>query len=127
MNLLEKICKELGVEIGETWESNDGYEYKINEYGEIWEWDKLHDEWIQSTFTLRDVVIGELRPVWKPKDGEMYYTPRFTHDQNHRYCADVWRNGKWDNWAYDNKLIFKTKEEAINCAHEMIILAKQGI
>ena len=133
MNWVKEMCGKLGIKENEEWEGKGENAksfciYKLSDDGYLYyKRTDIKMEWDIDPFDTASLLTGKLKPVWKPKEGEMYYTPRFTHDPNHRYCADVWRNGKWDNWAYDNKLIFKTKQEAINCVNEMIILAKHGI
>ena len=132
MSLLEMICKELGVEVGEKWLGDDGYEHQISKKGTL-------RTYIQQGASVErceisnelwlDIVAGELKPVWEPQKGETYYTP-YINALNHSevYIPETWGKDRWyDQVMWARCMVFKTKQEAINCANEMIMLAKQGI
>lgn len=127
MTLLKKICKELEIEVGDSWVGNTGKQYKINEYGQVRVWNDEYDEWIESYYNLGHIVNGDLKPKWKPKEGELYYVPSIKKLKDHRFHEGAWLNDDIDNWYMTNNMIFKTKEEAIDCATSMIELAKHGI
>ena len=119
-NLIPKIAKMLGVELGE--------EFKIgNNNVKFWfDLDGLHSEEFEAAdLTLYRIVRGEAEIVkmpWKPKEGTEVYTFSFTtHEYNSRFCPHkgVWYVTKW-NWAgfpwqiaaLDKGWVFPTREEA---------------
>ena len=123
MSLLNVMCKELGVEVGEEWLGNDGDKYKITKNGELqcWfnvarVWNTLDNEW------YRRLLTGELKPVWKPMIGTVYYVPRIS--DTFRYDFYRWKDNDVDNWFLRNNLIFKTEEEAIEFTNKMLEVVK---
>ena len=130
MRLLEKICKELGVEVGEEWLGSNGYYYTITKESDIKVRDPEDKEASgESLVYWDDILTDKVKPVWKPKKGETYYSPYI----NALYHSEVYVPETWgedrqhDQVMWDRCMVFKTKQEAINCANEMIMLAKQGI
>ena len=126
--MLNLICKELGVEIGEEWLGNDGHTYKIDENGDIsmevsgngcvdcLAWSEVSGLW-------GDLVVGELKPVSKPKAGEVYYIPAV--DELDKYIDFTWADCDDDEVNHRRGLVFKTKEEAIECANKMLGVIKK--
>lgn len=129
MTLLEKMCEELGVKIGEEWKGNDGGHYKINPSGRLWKVeyiDNLEENAYERLENIERVLTGELKPTWKPKTGEPCYIPNPTWEQ--MYERKYWGGGnEYYKLMWERGLVYKTKEEAIRCAEEMIALAKHGI
>lgn len=126
MDLLEMICKELGVEIGEKWEGNDGYKYRISKNGKIFVYDKRGFYTGSCGFGRWESVFnGDLKPKWKPKWKEEYYVPDLLIKD--LYDVRYWTGSEFGKQTLERNLAFKTKEEAINCAISMIELAKHGI
>lgn len=125
MDLLEMICKELGVEVGDSWAGDAEKQYKINKYGQVRVWNEEYGEWIESYYNLGHVINGDLKPKWKPKEGEKYYYPEIAY--NTQYGVSYWKNGTVDNLRLMRGIVFKTAEEAIECATNMIDLAKRGV
>lgn len=130
-NLIPKIAKMLGVELGE--------EFKIKGYEE---WFYKFDNDRVLMFKHNDDVKMPVAPVsvyvaflallrgeceiiklpWKPKEGTDVYTFSFTtHEYNSRFCPHkgVWYVTKW-NWAgfpwqiatLDKGWVFPTRAEA---------------
>ena len=129
MSLLEMICKELGVEVGEKWLGDDGYEHQISKKGTL-------RTYIQQGASVErceisnelwlDIVAGELKPVWEPQKGEMYCLPDPTSlFDGYGYGKRVYSNSEKDKWALKNKLMFRTKQEAIECANKMLKAIKE--
>lgn len=123
INLLEKICNELGVEIGEVWRGNDGSEYKITQNGVLIYIEYNSNPTIEINYfekidDISRVLIGQLKPVWKPKDHEVYYTISF-FDEDPAELLE-WGDRGWERGLLKRGLVFKTKEEAIACAEKML-------
>ena len=123
MSLLEKLCKELGVEIEEVWVGNSGSTYKIDKSGEVLRW-KNNDGWVKSIFTLQEIVLGELKPVYQPKFGDAYYYPEPHPVESCRYDVNTWGDNDWNYWHLKNNMVFETKEEAIDASNKMIASLK---
>lgn len=67
MSLLDILCKQIGVEIGEVWKGNDGHYYKIDEEGYLLTSrvdEASIDEyaWEAVSFSIPRLLRGELRP-----------------------------------------------------------------
>ena len=60
---------------------------------------------------------------WKPEHGDTYYTPNFSFDEKYigKYCC----NSETDTLLYEQGLVFKTKEEAIEAAEKMLATLKE--
>lgn len=114
MNLVEKVCKRLGVVIGEEWEGTDGAKYKILSDGSI-----IKNEVIDYT-SWDNLMKGEVTPVWEPKEGEEYFVPHFSNEERLRYLNYEWSKTRFHIWNFENNIAFKTKEEAIKCTNEML-------
>ena len=124
MSLLEKLCKELGVEVGEEWKNDVGDTYKITDKGLYYKWTPTGwDECDRHDYNR--LLTGKLKPVWKPKVGDRYYYPFFIADESERYVFTCWGDTDGDKWYRDNDLMFKTKEEAIECANKMLEAIKE--
>lgn len=69
--------------------------------------------------SLEDFTLVE-RPKekWVPKDGDRYCIPDVTHDEF--YYWECWENNYVDERHLERNLVFKTKEEAIARAKEML-------
>lgn len=121
MSLLEVICKELGVEIGENWLGNDGFYYCINPDGQIDELNK-DKELLDYGYEFWEIILLEkLKPVWKPKKDEIYYVP--TIDWGFDELWNYWRfdsSHEICRYHEDKGMICKTKEEAIEMANKML-------
>lgn len=50
---------------------------------------------------------------WKPDEGHVYFMPSFIQPMN----GDNWHNTGFDNWRYDNSLVFETAKEAIEASN----------
>lgn len=117
MRLLDIVCKELGVEIGEGWFGNDGERYTIDKNG------NLHSGGMGK---WEDIVSGTLIPKWKPEIGEEYFAPRLTRREDTRYSFIRWEADEADSWYWEHNLVCKTKEKAIELATKMIKRNQEG-
>lgn len=126
-NLIPKIAKMLGVELGEEFKIKgyDGLIYKLTDAGlELTTVDGQKTKWFDHG-ALNSLLKGKMEIVklpWKPKEGTEVYTFSFTtHEYNSRFCPHkgVWYVTKW-NWAgfpwqiaaLDKGWVFRTKQEA---------------
>lgn len=69
--------------------------------------------------TLEDYTLFE-RPKekWVPTEGEAYYFPSLSSDD---FCScSLWSNHDLDRRNLERGIVFKTKEEAVTCAKEML-------
>lgn len=124
--LLEKICEHLGVEVGEEWENDVGDAYKITKKGLFYKWTAT--DWIEcDNLDYNRLLTGELKPVWKPKEGEFYFTPNLQLSCEER-LFNMW---KWrksspsSKWHSKLGIIYRTEEEAIAVANKMLEVVKE--
>lgn len=125
MYLLEKICKELGVEVDEHWKGSDGRTYVIDEVGQLHYYSENSKTggYINANEIIPKLIIGELKPKWKPKMGEYFWIVDFTEKENvYKY---IWHNNKIEEKLFDNGLVFKTKEEAIKVANKILNILRE--
>lgn len=70
---------------------------------------------------LEKLLLGEFEITtnWKPKQDDAYYFPDIKKGEP---CSGVatWRNSILDNSRYEAKMIFRTKDEALTCAKEIL-------
>ena len=116
--MLELICDKIGVEVGYSWSGDNGKRYMINEYGQVRVWNNEYDEWIESYYNLGHIITGEIKPVWSPKKGEWYCFPEVAYSI--KYGVGIWKDDKWDKERLKRRIVFKTKDEAIECANKML-------
>lgn len=122
--MLDVICKELGVDIGE--------EFTAKQQGgcnQIFKLDKMHgfqvynstaNQWVGAgSHIYKQLILGELKPSYIPQNGDKYCVPTLAIEG---YNWFHWEgiNDPIDKWYFDNNMIFKTKEEAIECANKML-------
>lgn len=123
MTPLEKMCKELGIEIDEVWTGNDGNDYQIKPDGHLI---KIHIPtgvystvadiiWINDD--IRKVLTGDLQPRWEPKHGETYYVPNI---DTASCTAETWTDTSLDLMRQRKGIVFKTIAEATTCATRML-------
>ena len=117
-NLIPKIAKLLGVEIGEEFKV-DRYEYdgltcKFAENMLMSRSDLKGAEWGITYVILSELLAGDAEIVkipWKPKKGDAYYT--FEIFRGKWVVRSLWWTGAPCNYALlDKGWVFRTKEEA---------------
>lgn len=118
-NLIPKICKMLGVELGEEFEI-EGYKGLIYQFtdDELIVRSENDPESVYTTvnMTLVSLLRGKREIVklpWKPKNGDVYYT--FIRDRIDRTCTLV--SYRWDGCVIDIALlkvgwVYRTRAEA---------------
>ena len=126
MRLLEKICKELGVEVGEEWLGSNGYYYTITKESDIKVRDPEDKEPSgESLVYWDDILTDKVKPVWKPKKGEEYYVPDIKSIKDLRFYNYTWFDDEADEFFFSKKIVFKTKEEAIECTNRILETTKE--
>ena len=121
--MLNLICEQLGIVIGEEWLGDNGKTYMINNFGALWETGNpnLSGEDIQSNWML--LLTGKLKPVWQPKEYDVYYMPDVHwKNEDDRWLEVIWRNDSIDQYRFQNNLVFRNKEGAIEAANEILEL-----
>ena len=120
MNKMKEVAKLLDVELNEPFEIEcDLFNpFTLKENG-------IYDK----HGNIRDVVlslllIGEykIKKQWKPKEGDIYYIPRF-------YARNLYEQIEWlddhiDKRVFNRNMVCETKEEAIALAKKMLEVAK---
>lgn len=82
-------------------------------------------EWEESIFTLKQLLKKQVESLKFPKNGESYFYPDITGiSEEYMYNCDVYRHS---HYAFINHLkntigVYKTKEEAIERAKEILEL-----
>lgn len=123
MRLIEMICEELGVEVGEEWAGNDGNHYILAKEGYLYIFNIYEDRYIPAPIIkYTELLRGELKPTWKPKQGEKYYVPSISAtNKDYMWNDELWGIDKiYDETMLKRNLVFKNKEDAINTACRML-------
>ena len=115
-NLIPKIAKMLGVELGEEFKIKgyDGLTYKLTDNGlELTTVDGQKTKWFDHG-ALNSLLKGKMEIVklpWKPKKGETYYT--FELLGGKWIVHLLWWAGSPNGYALLEKgWVYRTKEEA---------------
>lgn len=134
MKPLEILCKELGVEVGESWKADGVHEYPKT-YGildnTLWIWVQYEEEgighcgeWVEASMADYVAFIkGELRPIWKPKLGTTYYIPDIF--VKGLCIAERWDNLDKDYMYLKRGLVFETEEDAVIMANQILDFIKE--
>ena len=119
MKLIDKICKELEVKIGEVWRGGDGFLYKIRADGLIEAFDSSGSYLDASTIYWEDIFTGLLKPIWKPKLSQVVYVPNILEEEC--LCTElIWNNDYKKMLWFERGLIFEKENEAIECANKIL-------
>jgi hypothetical protein len=84
------------------------------------------EKW-EPTGWLGSILTGEkeiIKKPWKPKHGEEYYYPAIITTEG--ISLTHWENDIVDRHRFEHNLIYKTKEEAIARAKEILELIKSS-
>ena len=131
MSLVEKLCKEIGVEIGEEWKATDWNTYWIDPEGTLYmvEYSGIFNQHRHFTEkNISKILSGEIRPVepaWEPKFGKKYYVPSISMED--KYISLTWTDTEGDRRNQERGAVFKTKEEAINMTEKILGFIKEEI
>lgn len=131
-NHMEEVAKMFGLELGEAFRIIDdtddyylGYYRLSKEHGVETSCDNIlwdgFNEKVLHWLMLGEVKIEKL--PWKPKEYELYYYPR--PDIDNLYDSSSWDNHRIDQHRFKHDMVFKTKEEAVALAKEMLAMAEK--
>ena len=124
--VLKVILEYLNLEENEEFGIEDSnYIRRINKKG-IQFYINSSDGWISSAY-LNELLLGKVKmiklpfvPTWE----QTYYYPNITTTL--LYEASLYYNGEYDKHRVEHKLCFRTKEEAIRRAREILGLIEKG-
>ena len=124
--VLKAILEYLNLEENEEFGIEDSnYMRRINKKG-IQVYITGSDGWRSSTY-LNELLLGKVKiiklpfvPTWE----QTYYYPNITTTL--LYEASLYYNGEYDKHRVEHKLCFRTKEEAIRRAREILRLIEKG-
>lgn len=133
MNYIPKICEMLGLEWDE--ENQESEEFDIQTKTLTIKALKIKDGEVQlvahengvSTDWLKSILTGAvkiMRKPWKPKVGDGYFCTDINNENF--YSKTGWTNNSYDNRQYERGLAFKTEEEAVAKAKEILEMLKGG-
>jgi len=123
-NAIEELTKEL-YEMKNEPQLAVGDWVRVSNHSGVWlVVDIIGDFKIKSIFLTKGSVkitrfaTSGIERVWKPKEGEHYFVPILLHYlyQEDQFYASYDAN----QWRFEHGLIFRTKEEAIARAKEMM-------
>jgi len=120
--MLDAILEELGLEKDEEFEIKN-VSYRINKNGLEY---CYGDHWYRS-INLGELLLEELEIIklpFVPTREQTYYYPNITTTL--LYEASLYYNGEYDKHRVEHKLCFRTKEEAIRRAREILGLIEKG-
>ncbi len=130
-NCMAKVAEALGVELGEVFRIED-WDLELHDYFKITEKgfykSSRNDpyKWKPApNFML--LLTGEIELTkipWKPSYGDTYYIPFVVNAD--KYKKLFWLNLKGDEIFYQWGLVYRTKEEAIKLAEEMLDVVRKG-
>lgn len=95
----------------------DGLEAYDKKYG----WRPVHYN------VLEGMILGNYKIIlgWLPKRDDTYYLPNIDRGVPNVFTT-TWRNTYLDDTRYKARMVFKTKDEALVCAEEILeFLAKK--
>lgn len=125
MDLVEMICKELDIELGEEWVGSDGETYRVNDGGCINKLVSISTGVISETWEpcqdiiYKKILIGELRPIYRPKEGDMPWVVDLDIEEKVKCVMWIDDSIQYDRWL-ERGMVFKTKEEAKEKANEIL-------
>lgn len=136
MNYMKQVAEMLGLEWDD--EKQESEEFKINT-----EMNCLYKLWIKNRnleiayFSLNDgwtssqqlgYILSGFKTIvkkyWKPKKCDNYFYVNIDHAP--RYKDSIWHDDNFDNLRYELGLVFRTKEEAISKAEQIIKMLKES-
>ena len=130
-NYMDKVAELLGLELGDEFALEKAPEhsiYRISADGiEVYHKEECY--WEVLPQMLAHLLTGKERIIkmpWKPAEGERYYEPIIDNFLG-RACFTCWSGSEYDNYRYENGLVFRTEEEAIEMAKIMQTVAKKKV
>lgn len=132
-NHMAEVAKILGLELGEVFlfKGRSGcYTYCSKTYLKFTE-NGLKESvnrtsWHSAAaWVWKGLITGALKItklLWKPSYNDIYYMP--TVVSRGKYLKLFWTGSEADKSSYQQGLVYRTKEEAIELAEEMLSIAK---
>lgn len=132
-NKMTEVAKLLGVELGEvfSFKGRSGcYTYCSKTYLKFTESGLKESvnktSWHSAAaWVWKGLITGALKITklpWKPSYNDIYYMP--TVVSRGKYLKLFWTGSEADKSSYQQGLVYRTKEEAIELAEEMLSIAK---
>lgn len=131
-NHMAEVAALLGVELGEPFKITDDTYGIRQSYYRLTEENgcEISDDntsWVTvSAEVLKWLIMGDVRISklpWKPEYNEKYYIPSISNAVG--YNKFYWRGDDSDDKYYNLGLVFKSKDEAIKLAEEMLDVARK--
>lgn len=127
-NLIPKIAKMLGVELGEEFKIDTSGDdiFQITESG-VWMRKSIDkEEWLEKPFEFVMLCNGDaeiIRLPWKPKKGELVYTFCYCIGSNDKWTV-TWRH--WENRVEEIALlkagwIYRSRAEAERALQDVAV------
>jgi len=109
-NKMEDVGKILGVELDEEFGIED-YDFRciLSKKGLVFL--DMYGFWRKSTAYLENLLTGELKIKWVPRDGESFWLVSIGIEKPYEKQFHV--NFSGDLWTLKRGFVFKTEEEAI--------------
>lgn len=130
-NYMTEVAKLIDLELEETFRIEgdpDHLIYKISDKGVLL-YNKEEDFWEELPHMLMLILTGKEKVIklpWKPTKGERYYEPSLNCPSG-LVCFTCWSGNEYDEYRYENGLVFKTHEEALEMAKMLQAVAKKKV
>lgn len=130
-NIIEHICKLLGIEVGQViinrctgrkyrFSNEQGFEV-YNEKGGYWEVNITYP----FPYALKAFATNQFTTKWTPKDGDIVYFVSFAYASGYDFsCFNS--NNSHHQKMLENNMLYKTKEEAMRAAKTYMEQMKEG-
>ena len=125
--MLELICKELGVEVGEEFTAKpsgeDEQRFRLDKIHGLQAYNGAIETWVgTSSNVMHDLIRGKLKPIWKPMHGEDFFVSDVTEENLYR--LRVWGGFADEKTLWERGLVFRHRKEAIEAANKMLEVLK---
>lgn len=124
--MLDKFCELYGIEVDKQWETKDGDIYMIDSYGALLL--QVKDEetpyWQISNLEFPDLIIGSLKPIWKPRTKDIYYAVDLSIEDG--YFSGIFYEYDFEEELYELGLMFETEEEVIKVVEKLRNILKES-
>lgn len=128
INHMRDVVELLGVDFGESFQLNSATiksDFKFTIDG-LYMFSWMTENWVPNSDVLYGLITGTYT-INKPKKplamGTEYFIPNLTYPS--LYVPVTWSDKDFDTQNLKNGLICKTKEEAIELAKKMLVLAEE--
>ena len=127
-NCMAEVANALGIELEEVFRiDGDEHYFMLTDTGIGMSMDLDDKDWYAAPINvLYGLLLGEneiIKLPWNPICGDRYYIPDIASAD--KYTSLQWFDDKPDKMHYQRGLVFKTEEEAIAVADEIISKCKE--